>query len=104
MRYFDKTLFEALDEKLSGRELYDEIQRLYQLWGEEKDRDKQDLISDEILSLRTDDNEDEWNKYAMEICVENRDNAKFKEAMKKKAGRGDNLALWMLRHLVSKAS
>jgi type I site-specific restriction-modification system R (restriction) subunit len=104
MKYFDKMLFEALDKNLSGPELKNEIQRLYRLWGEENDRDKQDIISDEIRNLKTDDNEDEWNKYAMEICIENKDNAKFKEAMKKKAGRGDNLALWMIRHLVSKAS
>lgn len=101
MWHFDKVLSEALGGTLHGHELQDEIERLFKLLGREPDQDRQDLIAGEISNLKTDENEEEWNKYAAELFERNVDNKKFRLAMKKKAERGDNLAVWMLKHLIS---
>ena len=104
MRHFDRVLSEALGGTLRGHELQGEIERLFKLWGREPDQDRQDLIADEIGNLKTDENKEEWDKYASELFERNVDNGKFRLAMKKKAERGDNLAIWILKHLINAGS
>jgi signal transduction histidine kinase len=103
MRYFDRALSEALlgDTTLTGQKLRDEIERLFVIWGREQNQDKQDLIADEIKDLKTPENAAEWDEYANDLFKRNAGNDKFIEAMKKKSRRGETLATWMLRHLIS---
>jgi hypothetical protein len=121
MRYFDKVLSEALlgSTTLSGHKLQDEIKRLFVLWGREPNQDKQDQIADEIKNLKNEDNKGEWDKYTIDLLQRNIHNDKFIDAMKKKSQRDDegddkgdrkdnkkyneieDLATWMLRHLVN---
>lgn len=104
MQYFDRMLSEVLAEPaLAGGRLTGEIDRLMTMWGNERDQDKKDLIADEITGLRTEDNAEEWDEYLAEICDRNINNDEFKKAIEKRSQRGDNLATWMLRHLVDRA-
>ncbi|MFA5766878.1 MAG: hypothetical protein WC919_03065 [Candidatus Paceibacterota bacterium] len=125
MRYFDRTLSEALggavlgSTALSGHKLQSEIKKLFVLWGREHNQDKQDQIADEIKVLRTEDNKDEWDKYTIDLFQRNAHNDKFIDAMMKKSQRDDegddgegddksgnkkdkieDLATWALRYLV----
>ena len=104
MRYFDIMLSEALNApELTGDALYAEIERLFGMWGKEKDPVKKDAIADEVRALQTDNNKDEWEQSVKKIGDRNIGNKQFKKAMKSKARRGDSLAIWMLKHLIQKA-
>ncbi|MCK9557759.1 MAG: hypothetical protein M0R50_06930 [Candidatus Cloacimonetes bacterium] len=96
MKYFDKILSEALEQDVKNT-----LKELLNQWGDHKNNeDKAEEIRQKIWALRTDDNADEFEEYINEA---GKDNPDFIKAMKKKSERGDNLATWMLRHLVSKA-
>jgi hypothetical protein len=123
MRYFDRLLYEALDnidpskvgakigdkvreekprKSLRGQKLYDEMKRIYNRAGKAKGEER-DKLFDEAEALKTETNAAEFQKCYDRICEDNRDNKEFAKALEDRSHRGDNLATWMLRHLVNKA-
>jgi hypothetical protein len=95
-------LTEALNKGLTGDRLYVAMKSLMRKWGKGTDEEKE-ATREKIQALKTDDNADEFEKYLGDIADENGNNKGFIKAMKRKINHGDNLAMWMLRHLVSKA-
>ena len=115
MRHFDRILAEELaddpsddtapskDEKgLRGQKLYDEMKRLYNLAGKTKGEER-DRWRKEAEALKTEDNTAEWLRCFNRIREDNRGNKEFAKALEDWSHEGDNLATWMLRHLVNKA-